>query len=86
MATTTDTTITARGKVTAKNGATIKFVPQNTAYELHLVAPDFQGPMNTLVDGVIRARARKAYTVPSGGNFLSPIFGPGWFSAGRRSG
>jgi hypothetical protein len=28
------------------------------------------------VNGVIRATARKAYTVPSGGNFVSPIYGP----------
>jgi hypothetical protein len=72
----TSTTITARGKVTGKNGTVVKFVPHNTTYELHLVAPDFEGPMNTLVDGVIRATARKAYTVPSGGNFVSPIYGP----------
>src|SRR5215204_1183940 len=79
MASTTSTTttaITARGKVTAVKDGLVKFVPYNTAYELHLAAPGYAGPMNTLVDGVIRATARKAYTVPSGGNFISPIYGP----------
>jgi hypothetical protein len=28
------------------------------------------------VGGVIRVVARKVYTVPSGGNFINPIFGP----------
>jgi hypothetical protein len=72
----TTTAITARGKVTAVRDGLVKFVPYNTAYELHLVAPGYAGPMNTPVDGVIRATARKAYTVPSGGNFISPIYGP----------
>ena len=70
------TRLTARGKVTGTKDGTITFVPANTAYELHLVAPGYSGPVNTLVDGVIRVTARKAYTVPSGGNFISPIYGP----------
>ena len=73
--TTTTTAMTARGKVTAVKDGLVKFVPYNTAYELHLAAPGYAGPMNTLVDGIIRASARKAYTVPSGGNFISPIYG-----------
>ena len=71
----TTTLITARGKVTAVNDGIVTFVPYNTAYALHLAAPGYAGPMNTLVDAVIRATARKAYTVPSGGNFISPIYG-----------
>jgi len=74
MATTT-TLITARGKVTGISGDVIKFAPSNTNYDLHLVCPGYAGPLNTLVDGVIRVKARKAYSVPSGGNFISPIYG-----------
>jgi len=29
-----------------------------------------------LVQGTVRVTARKVWTVPSGGNFVSPIFGP----------
>jgi hypothetical protein len=54
----------------------VKFAPSNTNYVLHLAAPDVSGPLNTLIDGIIRITARKVYTVPSGGNFISPIFGP----------
>ena len=76
MPTTTTPAMTARGKVTAVKDGLVTFVPYNTAYALHLAAPGYAGPMNTLVDGIIRATARKAYTVPSGGNFISPIYGP----------
>lgn len=69
-------TIPARGKVTSAADGRVKFVPGNTAYELHLAAPNYAGPVNVLVDGVIRVTARKAYTVPSGGLFISPIYGP----------
>lgn len=76
MATTTTTAFTAQGKVTATKGGVVTFVPSNTTYELHLVAPGYAGPVNTLLNnGVVRVVARKAYTVPSGGNFISPIYG-----------
>src|SRR3954468_14420701 len=75
MASTT-TAITAHGKVTRLTDTLVKFAPANTAYELHLVCPDYAGPVNVRVDGIIRATARKAYTVTSGGNFISPIYGP----------
>jgi hypothetical protein len=38
------------------------------------------------VEGVIRVKARKAYTVPSGGNFITPIFGPPRIIQGRVRG
>jgi hypothetical protein len=66
----------ARGKMTGRVGTDgIKFNPSNTNYELHLVAPSYAGPMNTLTSGIVRVVARKVYTVPSGGNFINPIFG-----------
>jgi hypothetical protein len=35
------------------------------------------------VPALIRAAARKVYTVPSGGNFIAPIFGPPRIVQGR---
>jgi hypothetical protein len=69
-------TIRARGKITSAAGGVVKFAPSNTNYVLHLAAPDITGPFNTLIEGAIRVVARKVYTVPSGGNFITPIFGP----------
>src|SRR5215210_3347607 len=66
----------ARGKVKAFRDGTLVFAPSNTTYELYLAAPHYAGPLDVLVEGVIRGTARKAWTVPSGGNFLAPIFGP----------
>jgi hypothetical protein len=72
---TTSTAIPARGKVIEAANGWVKFVPANTTYQLQLAAPAYAGPLNTPVDGIIRVTARKAYTVPSGGNFISPIYG-----------
>jgi hypothetical protein len=66
----------AQGKVKGVTGDVVIFAPSNTNYELHLAAPGYGGPLNVLTRGVVRAVARKAYTVPSGGNFISPIYGP----------
>ena len=66
----------ARGKVTAVKDGLVHLAPSGTNYELHLVTQSEPGGVGELVEGVIRARARKVWTVPSGGNFISPIFGP----------
>ena len=68
--------MTARGKITGASAGVIQFAPSGTNYVLHLAAPDVNGPIGPLVEGVIGVQARKAYSVPSGGNFISPIFGP----------
>ncbi len=67
----------ARGKVIEVRGSTIVFQPINTNYELHLVAAagNYAGPLKTPVEILIRVQARKVWTVPSGGNFVEPIFG-----------
>ena len=83
MASTTSTLITARGKVTGIVGDLVKFAPSNTNYDLHLVCPNYSGPINTLIEGIIRVKARKAYTVPSGGNFITPLYGPPRIIQGR---
>lgn len=68
--------IPARGKLTAVTDGVVHFAPSGTNYQLHLVAPKRAGAVGTLVEGFIRAQARKIWTVPSGGNFIAPIFGP----------
>jgi len=40
------------------------------------VPAGFSAGVGALVDGLIRVNARKVYSVPSGGNFVSPLFGP----------
>jgi hypothetical protein len=65
----------ASGKVTAVRDGIVVFNPSGTRYELHL-AGRYDGPLNTPVKCTIRATARKVYTVPSGGNYITPIFGP----------
>jgi hypothetical protein len=75
----------ARGRVTGVNGKVVTFVPAGTNYELHLEAErgPWAGPVNVPVEAVIRLRARKVMTVPSGGNFIQPIFGPPRIVQGR---
>jgi hypothetical protein len=69
--------IPARGKVTAVKEPLVFFAPSGTNYDLHLVAPpNYVATIGGLIDCVIRVTARKVWTVPSGGNFIAPIFGP----------
>ena len=65
----------ARGQVKGTREHLVTFAPHGTNYELHLIAPNYSGPLNTLTEGVVRVTARKVWTVPSGGNFIAPIFG-----------
>lgn len=60
--------------MSVKDGLVV-FHPAGTNYELHLAVPSYAGPVNTPVRCYIRATARKVYTVPSGGNFITPILG-----------
>ena len=66
----------AWGKVMSTKDGLVVFNPAGTNYQLHLACPKFDGALNTLVKAMIYVSARKVYTVPSGGNFVSPIFGP----------
>ena len=68
----------AAGKIIAMQDATLVFAPANTNYEMRL---DATGPMagaqiGVMTEALIRGAARKVWTVPSGGNFIEPIFGP----------
>lgn len=74
----------AVGKVIAFDHNTVTFVPANMNYEWKLAtATRYDGPLNTRIECVIRARARKVYSVSSGGNFVQPIFGPPRIVQGR---
>ncbi|MGB7157915.1 MAG: hypothetical protein WBD40_07600 [Tepidisphaeraceae bacterium] len=75
---------TARGKVTAVNDGSVVFQPKDTNYQLHLVTKGrYDGPVNVPVSALVRATVRKLLTVPSGGAFIAPIFGPAKTVQGR---
>lgn len=77
--------VRSRGQVIRTEGSRVVFQPTGTNYELHLdpVGGAFAAPMNSAVDVVIRVKARKLYTVPSGGNFVTPIQGTPKILQGR---
>jgi hypothetical protein len=65
------------GKIITVNDGSVVFTPRGTRYQLHLkTAGQYTGQVNGLVEALIRVQARKLWTVPSGGNFISPIIGP----------
>lgn len=75
-----DTTISnktyASGKVLSAADGIVVFSPVNTRYELQLAVSSYDGPIKKPVKAIIHVVARKVYTVPSGGNYITPIFGP----------
>ena len=74
----------AKGKVVEAKPGRIIFRPRGTNYELHLdVDGGYGGPLKKPVLGVVRVKARKLYTVPSGGNFVVPILGQPRIIQGR---
>jgi hypothetical protein len=78
------TDFTARGKVLRVEDSHVIFSPVNTNYEIKLATPSrYDGPVGVLVEGLVKASARKLWTVPSGGNFVTPIFGPTRIVQGR---
>jgi hypothetical protein len=72
-----------RGKITEAKDGLIVFNPRGTTYQLHLKHTGETPTLNQPVDLVIRAMARKVWTVPSGGNFITPIVGPSKIVQGR---
>ncbi len=80
------TDFAARGKVTAITEGKVVFNPSNTNYQIQLsTSRPFEGPIGQLILVNIRAKARKIYTVPSGGGFISPLFGPPKLIQGRAA-
>jgi hypothetical protein len=77
-----ETDFVARGKVKGVQNGLVVFIPAGTTYELHLNGA-YDGAIGELIDCFVRVKARKVYTVPSGGNFIVPIFGPPRIVQGR---
>ncbi len=74
----------ARGKIIEVRDSTVVFQPTGTNYQLHLEFTGERPQISTQpIECFIRAEARKVYTVPSGGNFIQPIFGPPKIIQGR---
>ena len=75
----------SRGRVVEVKDDAVVFEPTGTNYRLHLLARDakYAGPLDLPVECVIRVSARKVWTVPSGGAFIAPIFGPPRIIQGR---
>lgn len=71
------------GKVTAIDGEVVVFNPRGYTYQMHLKSGAVAPAAGTVVDVLIRASARKVWTVPSGGAFISPIEGPPKILQGR---
>ena len=78
-------TFPAVGRVLEIRDDILVFNPLNTNYELHLRHGNrrWSGPVKQRTQILIRAKGRKIWTVPSGGNFLTPIFGPPRIAQGR---
>ena len=75
----------ARGKILRVENNIVVFNPSGTTYELHLENQGGQllSPSANSIACHIRAAGRKIWTVPSGGNFVVPIFGPPRIVQGR---
>ncbi|MGH7177606.1 MAG: hypothetical protein ACREJC_09520 [Tepidisphaeraceae bacterium] len=73
-----------RGQVVARRDAGVAFQPAGTQYEIHLgTARPYDGPIGKPVRAIVRGTARKIWTVPSGGNFVTPIVGEPRIVQGR---
>jgi len=70
--------LTAQGTILSVDGDVVVFNPSGTRYQLRLKAHGDAPALvvGVAVAGVIRLTARKVRTVSSGGNFITPIFGP----------
>jgi hypothetical protein len=74
----------ARGKIIEVRESVAVFQPSGTNYQLHLQFDGAKPQVSTFpIECLIRVEARKVYTVPSGGNFVTPIFGPPKIIQGR---
>ena len=66
-----------RGKVLRTTETGVVFAPHGTTYQLHLnTTQPYTGPIDKPIRAILRGRARKVYTIPTGGNFITPIVGP----------
>ena len=74
----------ARGKIVEVHETHVVFHPTGTNYQLHLESSGSTFQVSDRpIEAIIRVKARKVWTVPSGGNFIAPIFGPPRIIQGR---
>ena len=73
----------ARGEVLSIDTDSIVFAPAGTNYQLRLEGTGYSGPLSSATEIFIRLQARKLWTVPSGGGFVQPLFGPPRIVQGR---
>lgn len=74
----------AKGRIKSATEDGVVFQPAGTNYELHLSTENpYKGPIDRPVEGIIRVLGRKIWTVPTGGNFVQPIFGEPRIIQGR---
>ncbi len=75
----------ARGKIIEVKDGIVVFAPSGTNYQIHAAFKGTDKPQISTfpIECFIRVDARKVYTVPSGGNFIQPIFGPPRIIQGR---
>jgi hypothetical protein len=75
----------ARGRILRIENGLVVFNPAATTYEIHLASagPEMPRPTPYMVSAYVRATARKVWTMPGGGNFVTPIFGPPKVVQGR---
>jgi hypothetical protein len=82
--TTTESTSVSRGFVRGVENGRVLFNPAGTNYSHHLeTASAYTGPMDKPVKAIIRCKARKIYSMPSGGNWIQPILGTPRIIQGR---
>ncbi|HEY7115208.1 MAG TPA: hypothetical protein VH475_01405 [Tepidisphaeraceae bacterium] len=67
----------ARGKILRIEDNLVVFNPAGTTYELHLVnaGGEMPSPGPATIAAHVRCIARKVWTMSSGGNFVTPIYG-----------
>lgn len=69
------TQFSVQGTVKSVEGQRVVFNPANTTYELYLTLIGAAPASGSTVRASIRLKARKVWTVMSGGNFVTPIIG-----------
>ena len=79
----TATEFTSKGQASRIENGLVVFAPSGTNYEHHVQGPDGFAPRIPLIRAAIRVKARKVYTVTSGGNFVQPILGTPRIIQGR---
>ena len=78
------TTGATKGVLLRQEGDAVIFRPLDTSYEHHVsMASGPVGEFGRNVRAIIRVKARKVYTVMSGGNFVQPILGQPRIIQGR---